>query len=281
MANRTCREWAQGTAISARVGQAMYVYGNFGHNYVQLLYDLGVKKHNIVGFTWARPAAPLVIAGGAAWPFKDELLWQINAMLRALGITTGVEKFVWDKTRKYLGDGSEILGRRGLFGLAGIDISGSLGIGLGKLPTGLLGLTGALGGVAEDLVEGRTFYSHGADGKGAGKDTAHGSGKYFPRGTGSQNRSDHGKGPCPVGQRRKAIQTYEKRNSSEDYWFSEFTAIGSSGKKQRDVPGRTGLSKKEGRSLRGAASLGGGPEEDKRGADENIQKAGRIQQGLN
>jgi hypothetical protein len=34
-----------------------------------------------------------------------------------------------------------------MFGLAGIDISGSLGIGFG-IPTGLLGLTGAMGGVA-------------------------------------------------------------------------------------------------------------------------------------
>ena len=152
-------EWAQGIAVSARVGQAMYVYGNFGHNYVQLLYDLGVKKHNIIGFTWAL-AAPLVIAGGAAWPFKDELLWLINSMLSALGITTGVDKFVWDKTRKYLGDGSEILGRRGLFGLAGIDISGSLGIGLG-IPTGLLGLTGAIGGVAEDLWKAGHFIASG------------------------------------------------------------------------------------------------------------------------
>lgn len=156
-------EWAQGTSVSAKVGQAMYVYGNFGHNYVQLLYDLGAKKHNVVGFTWAL-AAPLVIAGGAAWPFKDELLWLINGMLRALGITTGVDKFVWDKTKKYLGDQAEILGRRGLFGLAGVDISGSLGIGLG-IPTGLLGLAGAMGGVAEDIAKASHFVSTGQTGR--------------------------------------------------------------------------------------------------------------------
>ena len=156
-------EWAQGTSASARVGQAMYVYGNFGHNYVELLYDLGAKKHNIVGFTWAL-AAPLIIAGGAAWPFKDELLWLINGMLRMLGITTGVDKFVWDKTRKYLGEHAEVLGRRGTFGLAGVDISGSLGIGLG-IPTGLLGLTGAIGGVAEDIAKASHFVSTGQTGR--------------------------------------------------------------------------------------------------------------------
>jgi hypothetical protein len=156
-------EWAQGTSASARVGQAMYVYGNFGHNYVQLLYDLGAKKHNIVGFTWAL-AAPVIIAGGAAWPFKDELLWLINGMLRTLGIGTGVDKFVWDKTRKHLGEQAEVLGRRGIFGLAGVDISGSLGIGLG-IPTGLLGLTGAMGGVAEDIQKASHFVSTGQIGR--------------------------------------------------------------------------------------------------------------------
>jgi hypothetical protein len=156
-------EWAQGTSASSRVGQAMYVYGNFGHNYVQLLYDLGAKKHNIVGFTWAL-AAPVVIAGGAAWPFKDDFLWLINGMLRMLGITTGVDKFVWDKTRKYLGEHVEVAGRRGIFGLAGVDISGSLGIGLG-IPTGLLGLTGALGGVAEDIVKASHFVYNGQTGR--------------------------------------------------------------------------------------------------------------------
>jgi hypothetical protein len=156
-------EWAQGTSVSAKVGQAMYVYGNFGHNYVQLLYDLGAKKQNIVGFTWAL-ATPVIIAGGAAWPFKDELLWLINGMLRTLGITTGVDKFVWDKTRKYLGDRAEILGRRGIFGLAGVDISGSLGIGLG-IPTGLMGLTGAIGGVAEDIVQANSLLASGQPGR--------------------------------------------------------------------------------------------------------------------
>jgi hypothetical protein len=136
--------YGQGNGCLIRRGVAMYVYGNFGHNYVQLLYDLGAKKPNIIGFTWAL-AAPVIIAGGAAWPFKDELLWLINGMLRTLGITTGVDKFVWDKTRKHLGEHAEVLGRRGIFGLAGVDISGSLGIGLG-IPTGLLGLAGAMGG---------------------------------------------------------------------------------------------------------------------------------------
>lgn len=152
-------EFAQGPGVGARAFQAMYVYGNFGHNYVQLLYDLGAKKHNIVAFTWAL-AAPIIIAGGAAFPFKDELLWIINGMLRILGIKTGVDKFVWDQTRKHLGDTAETFGRRGLFGLAGVDISGSLGIGVG-LPTNLIGLAGAAGGVAEDIMKAGHFLSTG------------------------------------------------------------------------------------------------------------------------
>lgn len=160
-------EWALGTSVSSRVGQAMYVYGNFGHNYVQMLYDLGAKKRNITAFVWAL-AAPMILAGGAAFPFKDEWLWLINGMLRMLGIKTGVDKFVWDQTRKHLGESAETFGRRGAFGLAGIDISGSLGIGLG-LPTGLIGLAGAAGGVAEDIVKAGHYFSAGQVGRGTEK----------------------------------------------------------------------------------------------------------------
>jgi hypothetical protein len=58
-------EWAQGTSVSAKVGQAMYVYGNFGHNYVQLLYDLGAKKHNVAKtrFQEEWPCCPVCAAG--------------------------------------------------------------------------------------------------------------------------------------------------------------------------------------------------------------------------
>jgi len=157
-------EWAMGESVAHKFGGLLYMYGNFGHNYLQLLYDLGAKKHNAMAFTWAM-AAPLVLAGGAAWPFKDEFLLIINGMLRALGIREGADKFVWDQTRKYLGKEAETFGRRGITGLSGVDISGSLGIGLG-LPTGLIGLMGAFGGVLEDMAKAGHFFATGQTGRG-------------------------------------------------------------------------------------------------------------------
>jgi hypothetical protein len=153
-------EWAQGTAASARIGQAMYIYGNFGHNYVQMLYDLGFKKKNIAAFTWAM-LAPMVLVGGAGLPFKDELAGLLSAILRALGITQKpVEKIVWDGVRDLMGTEAEVAGRRGVMGLAGIDISGSLGIGVG-LPTGFIGMLGAIGGVIEDFEKAGHFLGTG------------------------------------------------------------------------------------------------------------------------
>ena len=145
-------EWAWGGGVSGRIGQLLYQFGNYGHNYVQALYTLGFKEHNIAGFAWAL-LAPLLIAGGGAFPFADNIVSIINWFLRALGIKTGVDKWFWDNTRRMLGTSAEMFGRRGLVGLAGGDISGSMNINL-DVPAGLLGLAGAVGGVAEDLYKG-------------------------------------------------------------------------------------------------------------------------------
>ena len=156
-------EWALGNTVSAKVGQAMYVYGNFGHNYVQMLYDLGMKQKNIKAFTWAL-AAPLVLAGGAVFPFKDQLLDIINAILKALGWTQGVDKYVWDGVRKNFGKDAETFGRRGLTGLAGLDISGSLGVSL-QMPTNLWDFAGASGGVVKDTLQSLHFLATGQAGR--------------------------------------------------------------------------------------------------------------------
>lgn len=143
--------WAMGENVGAKVGQMMYVYSKFGHNYAQMLHDLGMKKRNVKAFAWAI-MAPLALAGAAAFPFKDELLWIIKAILRFFGIDDDPEKMVWDSVRKHLGKGAEIAGRHGLTGLAGVDISSSLAVGVG-IPTGLLDLTGAIGGAAQDIAK--------------------------------------------------------------------------------------------------------------------------------
>jgi hypothetical protein len=144
--------WAQGANPAAKIGQMMYVYSKFGHNYMQMLYDMGFKKRNIKGAMFAF-LAPLVLAGGAAMPFKDAIFGFAGFILSALfGWKEDPEKWVWDTIRKHLGRDAEKIGRHGLTGAAGVDISGSLSIGVG-IPKDFIDLTGAVGGVATELKE--------------------------------------------------------------------------------------------------------------------------------
>ena len=144
--------WAQGTNPAAKLGQLFYVYQKFGHNYLQMLYDMGAKKKNIKGMMFAF-LSPLVLAGGAALPFKDALFSFAGFILKALfGEDRDPEKWVWDEIRKHLGLEAEKIGRHGLTGALGVDISGSLSAGVG-IPKNFIDLTGAIGGVATELKE--------------------------------------------------------------------------------------------------------------------------------
>ena len=144
--------WAQGTNPAAKIGQMMYVYSKFGHNYLQMLYDMGFKRHNIKGAMFAF-LSPLVLAGGAAFPFKDVIFSFAGIILRSLfGEDRDPEKWVWDTIRQHLGGDAERIGRHGLTGMAGVDISGSLSIGVG-IPKNMIELTGAIGGVATEIKE--------------------------------------------------------------------------------------------------------------------------------
>jgi hypothetical protein len=158
--------WAQGTNPAAKIGQMMYVYSKFGHNYLQMLYDMGFKQHNVKGAMFAF-LSPLVLAGGAALPFKDAIFGLAGAILSLLGIDDDPEKWVWDQIREHLGGEAEKLGRHGLTGAMGVDISGSLSIGVG-VPKDFIDLTGAIGGVATEIKEageslGRGQYSKAAE----------------------------------------------------------------------------------------------------------------------
>jgi|GEM_PF-6130127 len=145
----TLPSWAQGGNPAAKVGQLMYVYGKFSHNYLQMMYDLGFKKHDVKAFLFGF-ASPIVLAGGAAWPLKDLMVGIINFFLKLFGFKKGdAEKYVYDSVRQHLGKRAELVARHGLTGLAGIDISGSLSIGVG-VPKSMWELTGAVGGIYDD-----------------------------------------------------------------------------------------------------------------------------------
>jgi hypothetical protein len=151
--------YAMGKNVFARGAGLFYMYAKFGHNYMQLCYDLGFRKHNLKAFAWA-VLSPIVIGGAAAVPFKDEIFWLFGKILRILGIRRDPEKWVWDIARKHIGEKGESLARHGISGAMGVDISSSLSIGVGA-PHGLIDLIGAPGSVAKGIYQAGKYAGQG------------------------------------------------------------------------------------------------------------------------
>lgn len=133
----------------AKFIQLLYTFQKFPHNYLQMLYDVGFKKKNIKGFMFGL-MSPIILGGAAVWPFKDLWFGIMRGILRLLGIPVDPEKWFWDKFRNMFGKSLEKVARHGLFGLAGLDISGSLAIGVG-VPKNVEEMFGVASGLASDI----------------------------------------------------------------------------------------------------------------------------------
>jgi hypothetical protein len=145
---------AWGSNPAAKLAQMMYVYGKFSHNYLQMLWDLGYKKHNVKGAAYLL-LSPVIIGGMASFPFKDSLLGALGKILVLMGVLDDgedLEKSLWDWIRDQFGNWAEQTGRYGLFGAAGMDVSGSLSIGVG-VPKNFYEWAGPIGGAAKELKE--------------------------------------------------------------------------------------------------------------------------------
>jgi hypothetical protein len=145
---------AWGRNPAAKIAQMLYVYTKFSHNYLQMLYEAGIKRKNVKAALYAL-LSPVVLSGMAAFPLKDlTLMPLLGLFLTMLGLKDkdeDTEKWIWDTTREYLGANAETVGRYGLAGAIGGDISGSMSIGVG-IPKDIYEWTGAIGGVAKEAM---------------------------------------------------------------------------------------------------------------------------------
>lgn len=89
--------WAQGTDVFKRVAQVRLTFTKFGHNYLQLLREIGFKdpKSFVYGVT-----APLLVAGGMAVPFHGAIVALVNAVADMAGDDQDQEKRLWDWIHK-------------------------------------------------------------------------------------------------------------------------------------------------------------------------------------
>lgn len=147
--------WGTG---AGRIGTLMYSYSKFGHNYMQMLYDLSVRRHDLQGFLYGL-ISPVVIGGLMAFPFKDLFFSIIKAFMKR-----DPEKAFWDYVRELFGDTTEKGLRHGLVGLAGWDIASSLSV-TAEMPGGLVDLLGAPGQAVASLMEGAKYLGEGKWGR--------------------------------------------------------------------------------------------------------------------
>jgi len=141
-------EAAWGTNAGARAVQLLYVYKKYTHNTVQLLADVWGKKdarafmHLLIAPTIIGGASAGV--GGYGWLLAKGVLSALYDDDR-----DPKERFMaW--VRDVLGKDAESMARFGVFGLAGVDISGSMNTSF-DVPSDGWGWLGAPGGVGKDF----------------------------------------------------------------------------------------------------------------------------------
>lgn len=143
--------FAMGSNPFAKVAQMGYTYQKFPHNYVQMLFDLGFSKKNLKALSYAL-AAPAVIGGFKSSLVASGVFAIIKGIMVAIGDDREPEKMVYDTIREEFSQRAERIARYGLFGGIGIDLSGSLAVGM-EVPRTIMDLTGPFGGAYQDITQ--------------------------------------------------------------------------------------------------------------------------------
>jgi hypothetical protein len=152
--------WARGSGIAGNLARSFYVFKTFSHNYLQTMakaWGPGWTPEHVKAFSFMA-LAPAVMGGAGAMVGKEVIIQFAKAL--GLGGDDPEEefyKFVADN----FGETSEDVARFGLAGLAGINLKGSLEIGITDLPTTIQDFMGAPGSIVKDIYEGGVNISKG------------------------------------------------------------------------------------------------------------------------
>lgn len=138
--------WIRGPGLMANAAKAFYIFRSFSHNYLQLIKDahgpgiLHTPEHK-AAFSWL-VLSPALIAGTGAMVGKE----LVFAMLKAFGIGgDDPEEGLYNFVGNHFGERSEIFARYGAAGMFGVNLKGSLSIGITDIPTNIVDLLGAPG----------------------------------------------------------------------------------------------------------------------------------------
>lgn len=142
-------EFTWGTGVGGMIGQLFYVYQKYTHNTYQLLTEVAGKR-DARSFMMLL-ATPVILAGdkaGTTW-----LAWTVyNQFMKLISDDDREPReklLAWIKDN--LGGQAEDLVRFGIFGLLGVDVSGSMSSKV-NVPTAPVELAGAVGGFVKDYL---------------------------------------------------------------------------------------------------------------------------------
>ena len=143
--------WAMGDHPAAKVARMSYTFQKFGHNYLQMMADIGFKNPKALAFALISPA---VLAGARASALYGVGMLVAQGILKAMGDDRDPERWFWDTVREMFGEEGEQAGRYGVVGQAmGVDIRSSLEPPVYSAPANIKDLFGAFGGLFDDFAK--------------------------------------------------------------------------------------------------------------------------------
>lgn len=159
--------WVRGSGIAGNVLKSSYMFKSFAHNYFQLIFDAwgpSLTPEHKKALAWL-VVSPAMIAGTGAMVGKELLF----ALVKAFTDSDDPEEDYYDWVNENFGDSASRFARYGVTGLAGVNIKGSLEMGVTDLPTSLPELLGAPYSVISDTFGGVAQMIKGDVWKGAEK----------------------------------------------------------------------------------------------------------------
>lgn len=155
----------RGGGIGANALQTAYVFKTFTHNFVNTMADLGYNKKEYTALAWMA-FSPVIFGAGSSMGAMA-LIKVIGTALDSDDPEEDFYKMVKNTFGSYAGD----FARFGMFqaGGHGINLKGSLSIGVADLPTSFKDLAGAPGSVLTDVFQGLKEMGRGNVSKGIEK----------------------------------------------------------------------------------------------------------------
>jgi hypothetical protein len=162
--------WARGSSAGAMVMRSFYVFKTFMHNYLQVLWEMGVDKRDAKAFAYML-LSPAIVAGPGALVGKGLLVLMAKAFASATmsAPPDDPEEAYYRWVDETFGWVPGRAARLGLSGLLGLNLKGSMAINILDMPTSTLDLLGAPAGIVEDVAGGAVSIARGDVMKGAEK----------------------------------------------------------------------------------------------------------------